>query len=101
MSPRELELALKRQRLQLAAETERQALAKAVAELDPLFAAADHVAAGIAYTRRHPELVVAAVALLAAINRRARAFLWRWSKRGFVIWRFWRKIRMQWLTEHR
>lgn len=92
MSPREVELALIRQRLQFDGARQRETLARCFGELAPLFTAADRLADGVGWLRRHPELAVGAFTLLVA-SRRMRAFLWRWSKRGFLLWQLWRRYR--------
>jgi hypothetical protein len=90
MNPRVIELALKRQRLQLKCAEQRLALRRDLTEFAPVFSAADTVQAGIAYVRQHPEwLVGAAVVLLVA---RPRA-LFRWLQRGLVAWQVARQVR--------
>lgn len=86
-----IECALEKQRLQLAAASQRAALAEHAAGLQPLFDAADQVHAGARWLSRHPETVAVGVAVLAAIRPGVRRFLWRWGRRGFVAWRFWRE----------
>jgi hypothetical protein len=90
MNPRVIELALKRQRLQLKSAEQRLSLRRDLTEFAPVFSAADTVQAGIAYVRQHPEwLVGAAVVLLVA---RPRA-LFRWLQRGLVAWQVARQVR--------
>lgn len=84
-------LALEKQRLQFQAVAQREALARHAAGLEPLFAAADQVAAGVRWVRRHPEIVASGVALLAAVRPGVRRFFWRWGRRSFVAWRVWRE----------
>lgn len=89
MSPRFLELALRKQRLQLQSAAQREALVAAAAGLAPVFAVADGVRDGAHWLNRHPEwLAGGIVALLVA---RPRAVL-RWARRGFFAWQLWRKV---------
>lgn len=84
-----VELALKKQLLQLQTASQRGALAMHVAGLAPLFEGADQVAAGFRWVRRHPEAVAGSVAILAATRPGARRFMWRWGRRSFFAWRLW------------
>lgn len=90
MNPRQLELALAKQRLQLRSAALRTEWAGHVAALHPLCVAGDRLRAGTAWLRAHPELAVAAlVALLVARPRRA----WRWLRRGVAVWQGWNRLR--------
>ena len=86
----EIERGLAKQRLLIASAAQRDALARYAQGLQPVFAVADHLHAGARWAERHPELVAAGVAILAASSSATRRFLWRWSRRGFVAWRIWR-----------
>lgn len=85
-----IELALEKQRLQLEAASQRMALGEHLQDLSPLFEVADHLRDGAQWIKRHPEIVAAGIALLAAARPRTRRFLWRWGKRAFFAWQFWR-----------
>ena len=90
MNPTALELALKKQRLQIASESLRSDFGRYAAGLAPVFAGADYAVEGARWLRRHPQFVVAAaVALIVARPQRA----WRWARRAFVGWQAWRKLR--------
>lgn len=90
MSPQHLELALKKQRLQLQIANQREALAHHVAGLQPLFTAADQAQNVGRWLRRHPEAVAAtAVAVLVARPK----VVWRWLGRGVFAWRAWARLR--------
>jgi hypothetical protein len=56
----------------------------------------DHAIARVrsatSFLKKHPGLVLAAVALFAALKPRS---VWRWAKRGFVVWRTWKILREQ------
>lgn len=85
-----LELALKKQRLQIAGEALRRDAARHAAGLTPLFTGADVAVEAVRCLRRHPQVVVAAgVALIVARPRRA----WRWGRRAFFGWQAWRRWR--------
>lgn len=86
------ELALEKQRLQLAAGAQRLALAQHAAGLQPLFHAADQVREGARWIRRHPAAVAGGVAVLVAARPTVRQRLWRWGKRAFIGWRIWRDV---------
>lgn len=89
MNPTTLELALKKQRLQIASETLRTDFGRYGAGLAPAFAGADYAVEAIHWLRRHPQVVMAAaVALVVARPKRA----WRWARRAFVGWQAWRKL---------
>jgi hypothetical protein len=90
MAPRQIELALKRQRLQLRAAEQRLALREDLARFAPLCSAADTLRSGIGQVRRHPEWLVGA-ALVVVIARPRAAF--RWLQRGVVAWQFARQMR--------
>lgn len=85
-----VELASKKQRLRRECALQRKALADYALGLSPAFGAADHVRAGALWARRHPEVVFGGVALLAASSSSTRGALWRWSRRGYSVWRMWR-----------
>lgn len=90
MNPTALELALKKQRLQIASESLRADFGRYAAGLAPAFTGADYVVKGAGWVRRHPQFVVAAAVAL-AVARPKRA--WRWMRRAFVGWRAWRRLR--------
>lgn len=85
-----LELALKKQRLQIASDTLREEFGRHATGLRPLFSGADHAVDGVRWARKNPQFVVAAgVALLVARPKRA----WRWARRAFFGWQAWQKLR--------
>lgn len=93
MNPTALELALKKQRLQITSGTLRADFGRYAGGLAPAFSGADYALEGARWVRRHPQFVVAAaVALVVARPKRA----WRWARRAFVGWQAWRKLR-DWL----
>ena len=89
MNPKNVELALKRQRLQLQAAAQRVMIMQAIESAAPAFGAAEKVRSGLRWAKAHPEwLAGIGVALLVA---RPRAFF-RWAKRGFFVWRSLRRL---------
>lgn len=93
MNPTALELALKKQRLQITSGTLRADFGRYAAGLAPAFTGADYAVEGARWVRRHPQFAIAAAVAL-AIARPKRA--WRWARRAFVGWQAWRKLR-DWL----
>ena len=90
MNPTTLELALKKQRLQIASEGLRGDFGRHAAGLMPIFSGADFAVDGARWMRRNTQIVIAAgVALLVARPKRA----WRWARRAFFGWQAWRKLR--------
>lgn len=90
MNSTTLELALKKQRLQIANEGLRAEFGTCARGLVPVFNGADFVAAGARWVRRNPGLVVATtVALVVARPKGA----WRWARRAFIGWQAWRQIK--------
>lgn len=88
MSDTLLELALRKQCLQMRSAALREEWAACVAGVRPLLDGADRVRTAGSWLRRHPEVGAGVgVALLVARPRIA----WRWLRRGFAAWRMWRK----------
>jgi hypothetical protein len=94
MSPDLLELALRKQRLQLKSAGLRERWKAHAAGFEPLFGGLDRADRGLAWLRRHPQIPVA-VAVAVAVAR-PRAAL-RWVRRAFVAWQAWRKGK-HWLS---
>lgn len=95
MTPRQLELALRKQRLQIRSATLRGEFAAHALTFAPLFSAGDRAREGARWLKNHPPVVAgAAVALLVA---RPRALL-RWARRSFLAWQAWGRLRT-WLSE--
>lgn len=90
MNSASLELALKKQSLQIASAGLRTDFGNYATGLAPVFIGADLVVEGARWVRRNPELVVAtAVALLVIRPKRA----WRWARLAFFGWHAWGKWR--------
>ena len=90
MSPRQVELVLKKQRLQEKSATLRRTLADQAVTWMPVFAAADKVWVGVTWVRRHPALPIAVVVALLVARPRA---LFRYAARGWFFWRGWKRLR--------
>ncbi|MDP2822842.1 MAG: YqjK family protein [Sulfuritalea sp.] len=90
MNSATLELALRKQRLQIASESLRTDFGRYAAGLAPAFTGADCVVEGVRWMRRNPQLVVAAGVALVVIRPKSA---WRWARRAFVGWQAWRKLR--------
>lgn len=86
-----IERALEKQRLRLQSAQQRAELARDLAGLAPLVAAAERVRGGIRWLRRHPEALGAGLVVAAVLRPGMRRFLWRWGRRAFVAWRLWRQ----------
>lgn len=90
MNPRQVDLALKKQRLLMRSAMLRENFGDFATIWTPVFAAADHVRAGLVWLRRHPLLPVAS--LVAILVARPRGVL-RWAQRGFFAWQALRRVR--------
>jgi hypothetical protein len=94
MNPDLIDLALKKQRLQLKSAALRDEWVVCTAALKPLCAGADRVRDAGAWLRRHPQVLVAvAVALVVA---RPRA-VFRWLRRAVSTIGLWHRLR-NWLS---
>lgn len=90
MNQRRLDLALKKQRLQLASATQRAQIGQHVAGLAPLFGAADGAGAVLDWVRQRPRWALGGAVVFAALRPR---LVWRWGLRGFSLWQLGRRIR--------
>jgi hypothetical protein len=90
MSPKQVELALKKQRLQLQIASQRDALAQYAVGLEPAFVAADGVRSAFHWLRRNPAVLVATGVAIGVARPKA---VWRWATRGVLIWRSWLRLR--------
>lgn len=90
-----LELALRKQRLQLQSAAQREALVAAAVGIAPLFVAVDAVRDGVRWLKRHPEWLVGGLVALVVAKPRAVA---RWARRAFFAWQAWRRV-SRWRAE--
>ncbi|MCC7310129.1 MAG: hypothetical protein IT510_02655 [Sulfuritalea sp.] len=90
MNSRAIELALKKQRLQIAGDGLRTDFARHATGLMPVFVGADIAVVGAQWIRRNKEIVVAVAVALLIIQPGS---IIGWARRGFVMWRLWRDFR--------
>lgn len=90
MASTAIELALKKQRLQIASEGLRDDFGNYASGLMPAFVGADMTVAGAHWIRRNQELVVAMGVALAVIRPKSAL---GWARRAFVLWRVWLNFR--------
>ena len=90
MNAKLLELALRKQRLQIESDRLREQWQDHAQGLAPVLGIADRARAGLDWLRRHPAVPVGIGITIAVAKPR---FLWRWAKRAFLVWQFWRKAR--------
>jgi hypothetical protein len=84
-----IELALKKQRLQIASDGLRADFGLCASGLTPAFIGADMAVAVAHWVRRNKELVVAVGVALVVIRPRSAV---GWARRAFVFWRIWRNF---------
>jgi hypothetical protein len=89
MNDRDLELALKKQRLQMRSEELRRQIGERIAAASPLLTGAAKLRDAFAWLRAHPLLPIA-VAIAYAVARPGRA--WRWGRRAFTAWQLLKRI---------
>lgn len=94
---RQLALARRQQALLLRSADLRGALGRDLRRLQAPLALADRLRGGWHWLRAHPELPLAAAAVLVVLRPR-RA--WRWSLRLWWAWRSWRRLQ-RWLRPPR
>ena len=90
MNSTTLELALKKQRLQIASDSLRADFGLCAAGLMPAFVGADMVVAVAHWVQPNRDLVVAMGVALLVIRPRSAV---GWARRAFVAWRIWRNLR--------
>lgn len=90
MNSRQLDLALKKQRLLLQSASQRAQLGAHVAGLAPVFAVADGAVAVADWVRQRPRWLVGTALVFAALRPRQA---WRWGLRGLSLWQVLRRMR--------
>lgn len=90
------DLVLKKRRLQQKSAELRAEFADHAVALAPWLRAGDVLREGAHWLRRHPELVVAAGAIVVVARPRA---LVKWGRRGIAVWQTWTRVR-GWLEHH-
>lgn len=100
MSPRQLALAVQRERLLVRSATLREHVATHSAALAPALAVADTVRNTVFWLRAHPLAVVSALLAIAVLRPRKA---WRWGMRAWSAWQFvnrWRRRLGTWVSSH-
>lgn len=91
-----IDLAVQRGRLIERITSQRQQLGQDLLPIAQALQTTDHAIAvlrdGVDYLQKRPALVAAAVGLITILRPQR---VWRWSKRGFVVWRAWRVARQE------
>lgn len=89
MNSTTLELALKKQRLQIASEGLRADFGRCASGVTPAFIGADMAVAAAHWVRRNKEFVVAVAVALVVIRPKSAL---GWARRAFVAWRIWHNL---------
>jgi hypothetical protein len=89
VNPQRIELALRRQRLQLKAAGQRLALREDLNRLRPVFDVADKVHEGYLAVKRHPEWLVGGALVFVVVKPRVVV---RWLRRGLSAWQVARQV---------
>lgn len=91
-----IDLAVQRGRLIERIASQRQRLTQDLHPIAHALQTTDHAVAvlrsGAEYLEERPALVAAAVGLLLVLRPQR---VWRWSRRGFLLWRTWRVARQE------
>lgn len=90
MASRIVELALRKQRLQLQASAQRVRILHAIESVSPAFGAVDKARTAVRWAKSHPEVIVGAGIALLVVRPRA---LFRWARRGLFVWEGVRRLR--------
>jgi hypothetical protein len=88
MNAKLLELALRKQRLQIESDRLRAQWQGHAQGLAPALGIVDRTRTGLHWLRRHPAVPVGIGVAVAVAKPR---FLWRWAKRALLAWQFWRR----------
>lgn len=89
-TPKSVELALRKQRLQLQAAAQRVMILQALEAASPAFGAAERIGSGWHWAKAHPEWLAGIGAVLLVARPR---LVFRWARRGFLVWRTLRRLR--------
>lgn len=90
MNSDRIELALRKQRLQLQSDILREQWRGHVAGLAPVFFTGDKIADGVRWVRRWPLVLIAGAVALGVARPR---WVIRWGRRTVLAWRSWRRLR--------
>lgn len=91
-----IDLAIKRGRLLERIDSERRLLRQQLQPVADVMRTTDRALAAVrrvgAFVRQHPEVVTGVVVVVVVMKPNR---VWRWSKRGFFVWRTWRLVRRE------
>ena len=90
MSASRLEVAVRHGALRARIAAQREDIARHAVPLENALGGADKALAGVDWLKHYPAAVAAVAAVLVIVNPK-RA--WRWSKRGFIVWRSWQTVK--------
>jgi len=90
MDPKTLELALRKQRVQLASERLRNELINHLDGISPILHTADRLRDGARWLKKHPQVFIA-TGMAFIVVRPGRAL--GWVRRAFIGWQVWRRLR--------
>jgi hypothetical protein len=87
---RAVELALKKQRLQIESERLRREFAGYAQGIEPAFTAVDQARAGWRWLRANPAIPVGILVLMLVARP---SVVFRWGRRAWLGWQAWRRLR--------
>jgi hypothetical protein len=90
MDAKTLELALRKQRVQLASERLRNGFINHLDGVSPVFHTAGRLRDGALWLGKHPQVFIA-IGMAFIVARPKRAF--GWARRAFIGWQVWRRLR--------
>jgi len=90
MNPKLVEIALRKQRLQLRAERQRTELMAGLAAVDVVLDGVDRLRDGIGWLRQHAPAVSTFALVLLVLRPR---FTLRWARRAWLGWQLYRRLR--------
>lgn len=90
MSAKAIELAVRRGALAERIAAQRAALGQHAGGLETLCAGGDTLLRGVDWLKHHPATVGAAIFAVVIVRPRR---VWRWTRRGILLWRGWRSLR--------
>ena len=90
MSPELVELALRKQRLQIRCAEQRTELVRHAEAFTPLMRGVDRVMDGVAWARNNAPILSGTAVFLLVVRPR---FVLRWARRGWVGWQLVRRVR--------
>ena len=90
MSPELVELALRKQRLQLRSAEQREALVQHAQGLAPVFRGIDRIANGLRWAQSNAPILSGIAVFMLVVRPRAAL---RWARRGWLGWQMFRRLR--------